>query len=63
MHGTNVKISVRRLARRQITEMQALNIYDILNIPREEACLPDTKYTPLPSLVISFDENLKHRPT
>jgi hypothetical protein len=51
-----------RLVHRHVTELQAFNIHHILNNPREEACLPDTKYTSLTSLVKFFDENLKILP-
>jgi len=60
---SNSYSEVRRLVHRHVTERQKFNIYHILNIPREEACRPDTMDTSLPSLVRSFDENLKHRST
>ena len=55
--------NVRRVVHRHVIELQTFNIHHILNIPREEAYLLDTKYTSLPSLVKSFEENLKYQPT
>jgi hypothetical protein len=57
---SNSHSKVRRLVHRHVTERQTFNIYHILNIPRDEACRSDTMDTPLPSLVKSFGENLKH---